>query len=277
MRADVFSPLLTYPDPTSDDAVRQTLEFIEPFASGITFCVMEVDIPNLPYRGVAAEIVNVPGMIAAAENRSRQTGHTLRELATSIASKVEVSTSTVQLTEDQFPQAAARAARTHDLAVIVLDPENAGQRRVAEGLAFGAGGPLLLLPAKARQARNLDHVAIAWDGSCSATRAVRDAMPFIVQARQVSIVTAFDDKDIGAQTVLGLNQYLARHGVEARHDDVSAAGISVGLALQDGAIVTGAGLLVMGAFGHSRLREFILGGATRATFDDLRLPVLLSH
>ncbi len=276
MLADVFVPLLTYPDATSQDAVRRTIDFVQPFARTINLCVFEVDLPSVVYTGLTAEIYGVSELIAAAEAQSRKVGEALRAFAASTPSNAAVFVASVRCAEDQINHAAARAARTHDLAVVALDPQNPGQRRVAESLVFGGGGPVLLLPGNAAK-HDLAHVAIAWDGSSAASRAVHDALPFITQAKQVSIFTALDDKEIASQSIQALSLYLERHGIRGRHEDVKAAGLSVGSALQDAAYRNGAGLLVMGAFGHSRLRDFILGGATRSVLDELRLPVLLSH
>lgn len=142
---------------------------------------------------------------------------------------------------------------------------------------FGSGRPVLVLPAASPLSPVHEHIAIAWDGGRAAARAVQDAMPLLVKARLVTLLTACDDKAIGESTVAGLAAYLSRHGVETKHHDVSSAGIKIGAALQAGATRQGAGLLVMGAFGHSRIRDFVMGGATRSTLDDVTLPIFLSH
>ena len=101
-------------------------------------------------------------------------------------------------------------------------------------------------------------------------------MPLLAKAEKVVLVTAFDDKSIGEAAVTALTEYLDRHSIVSSHVDTSSAGKTVGSVLQVEARAQGAGLLVMGAFGHSRLRDFVLGGATKNVLHDLKMPVFLS-
>jgi nucleotide-binding universal stress UspA family protein len=120
-------------------------------------------------------------------------------------------------------------------------------------------------------------VAVAWDGGRAGARAVRDALPLLRRAKQVRIITVGDDKPIASAGVAALQTFLTGHGIVFVHDDVELAGRSIGEALQAEAIRGDAGLLVMGAYGHNRVREFVLGGATRTVLGTLRLPTLMSH
>jgi nucleotide-binding universal stress UspA family protein len=120
-------------------------------------------------------------------------------------------------------------------------------------------------------------VAIAWDGSRAAARAVRDAIPLLRQAGAVRLLTCRDDKPISTKSIDGVMALLAAHEIDVKHVPVGLAGQPVGLALQHAALAEDAGLLVMGAYGHSRLREFILGGATTSVLNAPVLPLFMSH
>ena len=119
---------------------------------------------------------------------------------------------------------------------------------------------------------------IAWDGSRVAARAVSDARDFLQRAQSITIVSVTDEKilphdDPGNK----LAEYLIRHDLQATVAQVQGRGHPIAETLQEHARETGADMLVMGAFGHSRIRDFVLGGATNGILKDLRLPVLLSH
>jgi nucleotide-binding universal stress UspA family protein len=124
----------------------------------------------------------------------------------------------------------------------------------------------------------LDHIAVAWDCSRVAARALNDALRLLPAGGRVSILTLGDEKVLARDDVAGaLAQSLVLRGYQAAAIQATLKGRPIGEALQDEATATGAQLLVMGGFGHSRLRDFILGGATKGVFDDLRMPVLLAH
>jgi nucleotide-binding universal stress UspA family protein len=275
MLTDVFVPLLTYPDATSAAGVEEALLITQKFASSATACAVEIDIPDLSNR-LSLDLVNVAGMAAAAEARSHAFGVELLERFKQHAGGLKAESDTIKCRLDQVGELLCSRARTHDLTVMLLDPHSSYKRMLVEALIFGAGRPVLVVPENFKH-RSADHLAVAWDGSRAASRAVHDAMPLIEAGQSVSLITAFDDKAIGAGAVADLVAYLERHNVKSSHHDIGVAGKSIGPALQEAALSQGAGILVMGAFGHSRLRDFVLGGATRTTLEDCRLPVLFSH
>jgi nucleotide-binding universal stress UspA family protein len=111
-----------------------------------------------------------------------------------------------------------------------------------------------------------------------AARALADALRLLPDGGRVTVLTVRDEKALRSPGIAeDLAAALARRGHEARAVDLTLQGRTVAAALQDAARAEGAQLLAMGGFGHSRLREFILGGATRGVLSDVRLPVLLSH
>lgn len=274
MLTDIFVPLLTYPDATPTETFEELALLSQPFATSIAVCAFEIDIPDLSTRW-GSKIVDVAGMTAAAEADSKAHAKALIDAATS--SGITISPKTARVTQSQLGNLAASMARYHDMSVVGLDPHSPSKRALAEALIFGAGRPVLVAPEGVNGNWELGTIAIAWDGGKAASRAVHDAMPLIVKAEQVVLVTAFDDKAIGEDAVLELAEYLNRHGVRSNHHDVSVSGKTVGAALQQAAHSRGAGLLVMGAFGHSRVRDFIVGGATQSTLEGLKMPVFFSH
>jgi nucleotide-binding universal stress UspA family protein len=185
----------------------------------------------------------------------------------------DVSTASLPL----LGETAAAEARYFDLAIVGWEAGNPTSRATAEAVVFGSGRPALLLPSTA-VIRSIDHVAIAWDGSRVAARAVADAMPFIQRASRTSVLTVVDEKPL-EKTDIGqrLADSLTRRGVAAHAISVTAEDSPIGVSLQEDAKEQGADLLVMGGYGHSVIRDFVLGGATEDVLDDLRLPVLFSH
>jgi len=119
---------------------------------------------------------------------------------------------------------------------------------------------------------------VCWDGSRPAARAIADAMPFLEKAKCVELVIVSNDsgkKDEIEGADMG--QHLARHGLNVEVKRIDSAGIDIADALLSHAADSGADFIVMGGYGHSRLREFILGGVTKSMLRSLTVPALLSH
>jgi len=149
---------------------------------------------------------------------------------------------------------------------------------MAEAVIFGSGRPALLLPRTAPEGTpHLRRIGVAWDGSRTAARALGDALPLLKAAAEVHVVTVAGEKDIGGHSAAHLGRHLACHGIEIRPEDLKTGGETVDATLAAFARRVGLDLLVMGAFGHNRTREFVLGGVTRRILDDPPLPVLLAH
>lgn len=220
-------------------------------------------------------IVDVQGLIADAKAKSQARAAKLiaRLKAGGASENLPVIESAAILTGEE----AAAQGRYFDLLVIGLNPEDATLRATAEGAVFGAGRPVLLVPENEPPAP-LGHVMIAWDGSRVSARAVHDARHFLERASKVTVVSVADEKPLPGDTPgEALAQRLAKAGFDASFSSVQAKGKPIGEALQAHALSIGAGVLVMGGFGHSRMRDFVLGGATRGVLKDLKLPVLISH
>lgn len=150
----------------------------------------------------------------------------------------------------------------------------------AETAIMESGRPVLVVPNQGDPQPTPSHVTIAWNGRKESTRAAFDALPIIEKAGQADIV--WIDPRTGSQAAgdlpcAELAVTIARHGVKTDARAIQAEDAGVAAALREEARRSASGLLVMGAYGHSRLREFVLGGATRNTMRDMTLPVLFSH
>lgn len=149
---------------------------------------------------------------------------------------------------------------------------------VDEGVLFESGRPVIFVPYIQKGGIKLNRIMVCWDGSRAAARAVADAMPFLQKAKQVEIVIVSDkaskkDELPGAD----LAQHLARHGLKVDVKRITSPDIGVPSTILSYAADSSADLIVMGGYGHSRLREFILGGATRGLLEAMTVPVLMSH
>jgi nucleotide-binding universal stress UspA family protein len=173
-----------------------------------------------------------------------------------------------------------RIARRFDLAVLgqARPKEGASEELLIEGALFESGRPVVVVPYVQTRAVTLERVLVCWDGSRPATRAIADALPFLRRAKAIDIVAVSGERGKGGE-MAGTNmaRHLARHGLEVELKRVSAGDVDVPSAIRAHAAETGADFMVMGGYGHSRLREFILGGVTRTILTSSKIPVLMSH
>ncbi|MGQ9371389.1 universal stress protein [Azospirillum sp. A39] len=175
--------------------------------------------------------------------------------------------------EEEVP----REGRLADLLVFAhtaLDKEGQALATVESAL-LGAARPLLLA-AQAPTGPVGTSVALAWNGNTEAARAVAGAMPFLRKADTVHVLTA-ETAVTDAATGRRIAEYLAWHGINARLTIVKSGSEPVGQTLMNKATEIGADLFVMGGYGHSRMREMILGGVTRHVLNHAGLPVLMAH
>ncbi len=173
-----------------------------------------------------------------------------------------------------------RLGRRFDLIVVGQPERDKGlpDEVVDEGVLFESGRPVIFVPYIQKAGLKLDRVMVCWDGSRAATRAIADAMPFLYKAKQVAIVIVASkagksDEIPGAD----LGQHLARHGLKVDVKRITSPDIDVPSTILSYAADSSADMIVMGGYGHSRLREFVLGGVTRGLLESMTVPVLMSH
>lgn len=143
--------------------------------------------------------------------------------------------------------------------------------------AIGSGRPVLVIPKQYQQPINLDCVLLAWDGGREAARAVHDALPLLRQAGRVTAVTVGEIDSYSGTELSVLGDHLRRHEVNIEEKQIPENGRSKGEALIETAGAEDCGLIVMGCYGHSRLRELVLGGCTRHVLSHSRVPLWMAH
>jgi nucleotide-binding universal stress UspA family protein len=150
----------------------------------------------------------------------------------------------------------------------------------AANVVLGVGRPVLVLPRMATGDLEFSQVICGYNRSKEAARAIHDALPILKKARDVRLVWVDPSKDeeaAGALPGADMAESLARHGVRATAESMPTTGTNPAAALMTRARDLGAGLIVMGAYGHSRLREFVLGGATKHALATTMVPLMMSH
>jgi len=178
---------------------------------------------------------------------------------------------------DQF----GRIARHFDLSVVgQAEPETAAIKdKIVEAALFDSGRPAIVVPYIQKAPLKLDRVMVCWDGSRSAARAIADAMPFLERAGLVEVVIIVANERDKQYEIEGVDmgQHLARHGLNVDVKRIDYGNLDVADALLSHAADYDADFIVMGGYGHSRLREFVLGGVTRSILRTMTAPVLMSH
>ncbi len=170
-------------------------------------------------------------------------------------------------------------ARYADMAVLA-QPEHGGELEdhIAEDVVLSSGRPALVVPYIGAGKTMGERVLIAWDAGREAARAVNDALPVLERAKSVVVLVINPRRgNHGAEPGADIALHLARHGIEAEAQNFEVKDLSVADALLSRLADEGIDLLVMGAYGHSRLRERVLGGVTRQIFQEMTVPVLMSH
>ena len=173
-------------------------------------------------------------------------------------------------------------ARYSDLTVmgsgLTSDPDL--KSRAIDGCLFNSARPILLAPSRGKISLKPKNVMIAWDSSLEAALAVRAALDFIAQAATVHIVLVDPKAEIrknGQEPGADIARYLARHSAIVNVDQLSSMGRPVADVLQQHAMDMSADMIVMGAYGHSRIRERIFGGVTRSMIEGSKVPVFMVH
>lgn len=153
------------------------------------------------------------------------------------------------------------------------------QTSMIEAVLFESGRPVLVVPYVQRAPAGFGTVLVAWDGSVAASRAVHDALPLLAKARKVEVATVAASagwEKPAEHLGLSMTRHLTRHGIAATTVTLTSAG-DVANTLLSHMADAGTDLLVMGGYGHSRLREIVLGGTTRAILASMTAPVLMAH
>jgi nucleotide-binding universal stress UspA family protein len=173
-------------------------------------------------------------------------------------------------------------ARHADLAVVTRSDhaaQTAGPLDLGESLVMTSGRPVILFPPSGTTSR-IRRILVGWNAGREAVRAVGDALPLLVRAEAVEVLVVDPERrrdGHGQEPGADIARYLARHGAQVEVRRVSSAGEDVGRVVLSQAATFGADLVVMGAYGHSHLNEWIFGGVTRTILHEAGIPVLMSR
>ncbi len=278
---DVLLQLSSYPEPTPIAAIEQAIGLAGALGAHVSALTFKIEIPNVG-NVLANKLLDVPGMIAAERQKIVANTQTLIGAFESMAAKHDVPHGHIieSSTTSHLATIVTEHARMHDVTMIPIGKQADLQPYVAECVIFGSGRPTIVFPEVSKRSATLafDVVGVAWDFSRPAARAVADALPILQLAKTVRVVTITEEKMIETRrSGTELAKHLAYHGIDVVLEEEKADGRLIGQALADYAAARELDLLVMGAYGHSRMRDFILGGATKTIVANPLLPVLLSH
>jgi nucleotide-binding universal stress UspA family protein len=173
-----------------------------------------------------------------------------------------------------------RAARVHDLTVIARDSRNVVTRPDRAGTIMLTSGRATLVPSRKAPKALGSRIVVAWKDTAEASRAVASAMPFLARADAVTLVSLSEgetDLEKLAASARNVVHALAWHGIDATEKMLEFSLKPAAESILDEAYRLDADFLVMGGYGHSRMREFVFGGMTRDILSECEIPVLFSH
>ncbi len=281
--AEILFYLPTYPDRPSTRQIIWAAALARQLQASVTAIVPELNPDPATWPPVmGAYPVDIRGLMAESVKYSQEharalTGEAMR-LFLDAAVPLDIRRRQSALYEPVHPL--IDMARLHDLTILPVPQADSFDRACVEPLIFGAGRPVLLLPDMDESAppQPVKSVLVAWDFGREAARALSDALPLLAKAEQIAIVSVEGEKEIRTTgTLAELKDHLAAHGLDCHVMQTRLKHASIGECLAAAAKDAKTDLMVMGAYGHTRLREFLLGGATRTMIQEPPLPILLSH
>ncbi|SNT43119.1 Nucleotide-binding universal stress protein, UspA family [Tardiphaga sp. OK246] len=275
---DLILGLTSYPEPTPSPAIQSAVSFASVLGCHLAAVACEIH-HEVPGSFLSNALIDIPAMAAREAEKSRQNVAALLTAFEKVAGKAGLSHERIfeKCFVHEVSDVFVEYGRMRDLMIIPAAPSY--DHWHAESVIFGTGKPTLILPERAlAETFKLNTVMVAWDFSRTAARAIADAIGILEKAKDVRVVTVQNEKEIDTKrSSEEVAKNLSRHGITVTLEDVDAAGRSIGEVLKASAASCDADLLVMGAYGHSRFREFILGGATQSLLSDPPLPIMFSH
>ncbi|RWO29304.1 MAG: universal stress protein [Mesorhizobium sp.] len=278
MKTIALLPVITYPEPNPEMVVPRAVAMAAALGAQLHALAINVEIRNIS-NALSRRLVDVPKMTREAEALCRDRGEAFLAKVVLEAKRAGVDSTTDAVTSNAplLNDTAAIHARYYDLVLCAWEENNPTSRTTAQAIIFGSGRPTILLP-EVEPVTKLHSVAIAWDGSRVAARAVADAHQVLRRASKITVLTVTGEKSLQeTDAAQRLTQGLNLRGLSAEAMPFVSEDCPVEVSLQERAIEIGADLMIMGAFGHTRLRDFVLGGATKGILLDVRLPIMLSH
>jgi nucleotide-binding universal stress UspA family protein len=273
-----YKDILVYAD--SDKAGEKRLDLAANLASPHKSHVVALHVSTPPYMPAIAGAEIPIELITAQEEYQRQQAEAARQAVERVRQRSGVDFEW-RLAAGELAGTALLHSRYADLVVIGQasseEDDPLETDILPESIIFGAGRPALIVPRYGNFLKCGERVLIAWKRTRESARAVHDALPLLTRAKSVLVMEINPDQ--GDKHIAGADiaLHLARHGVKADVSSTVASEIDVGNAILSRASDVGADLLVMGAYGHSRLREFVFGGVTLEVLRHMTVPVLMSH
>ncbi|WP_114945432.1 universal stress protein [Microvirga calopogonii] len=273
--------IMVHLDGSAEDEIR--LEYGQAIATAsqshligiFTNLLSDLTVP-IPMDGGGAAIQ----VLAELDERARRDGDVTAQRLTERLATLQVPHEFCRLdgTYGVLSAEVAELARCADLFIATRpqrEPDRTDWSDLAEAVLFGSGRALLLVPPGRRRQGPIRTVLVAWNGSREAARALREGLDFIEQAAR-TIVLVIDPPE-GTQPWSEVELHLARHGVVAEVVSAESRNRGIGDVIMDEANRLSADLIVMGGYGHARLREQVFGGATRDVLHTAARPVLIAH
>jgi nucleotide-binding universal stress UspA family protein len=267
----------TAADDTRLAAVNGIAESFNSHVIGLYFNVLPLMIPE---EGDSAGTMRASALLRKAQEAGDVIEKNLHGRLQRLQKPVELRR--FDVLADAVADIAAREARAADT-FVGLRPNGKGTpqepERLIEGIMFGSGRHLVLIPADKKHNPTLEHILIAWNGSRESARALAESLPYCYKAEAVTVVVVVDEKEEELAAMVGADaaNHLNHHGINAALHSIRRGTRDVGATLIAEAQHCNADLIVMGGYGHSRLREWLLGGITYELLHQAPIPLLVAH
>lgn len=266
-------------DKPHDPALDYAVTIAEAFDAHLA-CIAFGDLANMPTFMMPNLPADALAEIQASSEKSARAAVERFEMA---AKRSLVSTEHHLVTQGGISpgEAFATMARRFDLSVLQQsEVDGVNNDLLIEAALFSSGRPVMIVPYIQKAGLQLSRVLCCWDGSAPSARAINDALPFLEKAETVEILAVVNEKAKYPKREIHsaeIERHLERHGVKVEVEIIPASDIDVADSILSHAADCSADMIVMGGYGHSRLREFVLGGATRGILFTMTVPVFMSH
>ena len=276
----MFQSILVHVDdgPSTPARIRSAVGIAQRFGSRVVAMLAS------PTPQSSVDIRQLAPADVARITQLRETREANQALLRSCAAQAGLGEVPVRVLTGDVLDAAVAESRCADLTILGQPERDADgaafARRLAENAILDSGAPVLMLPYAPSMKTIGEHVVVAWDGGREAARAVRDAMPMIASAKRVTVMTVGERARSGEEAARSqerLAAYLGVHGINVELTSLADVLDDRGEALLSRICDLGVDLVVMGGYGHARVREIVLGGLTRTMLDSMTVPVLMSH
>ncbi|WP_229002178.1 universal stress protein [Rhizobium sp. AB2/73] len=273
MKPQFHLPLITYPTASSLSVVQNAIDLARHQKADLIASLPQIKMPLVGQSSPWVDDIERLG--SEAKRFSRDSGVTLSEAFCDYAhgAGIRAVIQAFEASEPQIRETLVEISRAYDLSIIEASET---MMPLLEKLLFESGRPLVLFPANHVCGR-IDTVAIAWDGSAPLSTALTGARLFLEGASKIILISITDDGSMNERSRARYAEVLRNSGLDVEIIVAGANGEEVAVAIQSTARALHADLIVAGAYGHSRIREFALGGVTRSLLVDLEMPVLVAH